>query len=250
MKIEELTFFTPAYNEEAHLEETITKVSRILPKIAQKYEIIIVDDGSKDKTGEIAEKLAQVNKTIRVIHHQPNRGYGAALKSGFYQARYRWITFIDADGQFDFSEITKFFEVQRQTKADLVIGYYLKRQVPLYRIMGSKLLWQPAVYLLFGLKVRDIDCGFKLISKKVIDKVPKLEAERGPFISSELLIKAKQAGFKIAEIGVHHYPRKAGAATGASLKVILSGFSDLFRLRKKLTQNRRQSEDSDHRTER
>ncbi|MGB9706554.1 MAG: glycosyltransferase family 2 protein, partial [Microgenomates group bacterium] len=154
-------------------------------------------------------------------------------KSGFYNSQYEWIAFTDADGQFDFSEITKFFEKQMQTNADLVIGYYLKRAVPFYRIWGSK-LWELAVFLLFGLKVRDIDCGFKLLRKEVIDEIPRLEAERGPFISSELLIKAKKKGFKIVEVGVHHYPRKAGKATGASLKVILSGFKDLIRLKRKL----------------
>jgi len=129
---------------------------------------------------------------------------------------------------------TKFLEIKKKTNADLVIGYYLKRQVPFYRIWGSKYLWEPAVFLLFGLKVRDIDCGFKLIDKKVVKKISPLEAERGPFINSEFLIKAKNAGFKIVEIGVHHYPRQAGKATGADLKVITSGFSDLIRLRKKI----------------
>lgn len=232
--MKQISVFFPAYNEEVSLEDTVTKAVNVLTEIVEKWEIVIINDGSKDKTGEIAEKLAKENKQIQVIHHLQNQGYGAALKSGFYNARYDWIAFTDADGQFDFSEITKFIDKQKKTQADLVIGYYLKRDVPLYRAWGSRFLWQPAVYLLFGLKVHDIDCGFKLIRKKVIEKIPRLEAERGPFISSELLIKAKRAGFKISEVGVHHYPRKAGRATGASLKVIFSGFSDLLRLRKKL----------------
>lgn len=234
MKVKELSVFFPAYNEESNIEATVTTAAKILPQVAKKWEVIVVNDGSTDRTGEIVEKLISQNKRIRMITHTPNRGYGAALKTGLYNSRYDLIVFTDADGQFDFSEITKFIETQKKTGADLVIGYYLKRKAPLYRIWGSKLLWQPVVYLLFGLKVRDIDCGFKLIKKEVIDKIPRLEAERGPFISSELLIKAKKAGFKIVEIGVHHYPRKAGKATGASLKVILSGFADLFRLREKL----------------
>jgi glycosyltransferase involved in cell wall biosynthesis len=234
MKVPELSVFFPAYNEELNIKNTVTKAIRILPKVAEKWEIIVVDDGSKDKTGEIVRELIKKDKRIRLITHRANRGYGGAFKSGLYGAKYPWITFTDADGQFDFSEISRFLETQDKTKADLVIGYYLKRQVPFYRIWGSKLLWEPAVWLLFGLKVRDIDCGFKLISKKVPDTIPKLEAERGPFINSEFLIKAKQSGFKIVEIGVHHYPREAGSATGASLKVILSGFNDLFQLRKKI----------------
>ncbi len=231
--INELSVFFPAYNEEANIKNTVDKTREVLEKIAKKWEIIVVDDGSKDKTGEIVKKLIKKDKRISLITHTPNRGYGAALKSGLYNARYEWIAFTDADGQFDFGEITKFFEKQNQTNADLVIGYYLKRAVPFYRIWGSK-LWELAVFLFFGLKVRDIDCGFKLLRRKVVEKIPKLEAERGPFISSEFLIKAKKAGFKITQVGVHHYPRKAGKATGANPKVVLSGLKELWRLRRKL----------------
>lgn len=233
MKISKLSVFFPAYNEEANLQETVEKARDVLQKIARRYEIIIINDGSKDKTGPIADSLARSRDKIRVIHHSQNRGYGAALKSGLYAARYPWIIFTDADGQFDFSEITRFFQTQQQTNADLVIGYYLKRQVPFYRILGSK-VWQLAVFLLFGLNVKDIDCGFKLIGRSVVEKIPRLVAERGPFISSELLIKAQNAGFKIVEIGVHHYRRKAGKATGANFKVIVAGIKDLWRLRRKL----------------
>lgn len=232
--IKEISAFFPAYNEEANIRQTVEKAIEILEKVAKKWEIVVIDDGSKDKTGAIVKRLMKKEPRIRLITHTPNRGYGAALKSGFYNSKYKWIAFTDADGQFDFSEITKFFKKQRQTGADLVIGYYLKRAVPFYRIWGSK-LWELAVFLLFGLKVRDIDCGFKLIHKKVIDGIPRLEAERGPFISSELLIKAKKKGFKMVQLGVYHYPRRAGKATGASLKVILSGLRDLIRLKAKLS---------------
>lgn len=233
-KVKELSVFLPAYNEENNLSDTVSEAVSVLKKLTEKYELIIVNDGSKDKTEEVAKKLAEKNRFIRIIEHPVNRGYGAALKSGLYGAKYKWIVFTDADGQFNFSELERFIETQRSTKSDLVIGYYLGRKVPFYRIWGSKLLWEPAVFLLFRLKVKDIDCGFKLISRKVIETISPLEAERGPFISSELLIKAKKAGFKISQIGVRHYPRRSGKATGADLKVILGGFSDLFRLYWKL----------------
>ncbi|MGI5826532.1 MAG: glycosyltransferase family 2 protein [Patescibacteria group bacterium] len=232
-KLKELSLFFPAYNEEANLKETVDKAIPHLQEVAQKYEILIVDDGSKDKTGEIADKLAKKYPFIRVVHHNPNRGYGGAMQSGWYGCRYEWITFTDADGQFDFSEISRFIDEQERTGADLVIGYYLKRAVGPMTVFTSK-IWELMVFLLFGLKVTDIDCGFKLVRKKVIDTIPRLESERGPFITSELLIKAKKAGFKFAEVGVHHYPRKAGQATGRSFKVILSGFQDLFKLRCKI----------------
>jgi len=228
--VNELSLFLPCYNEEANLKNTVNKTLPILTKIAQKWELIIVDDGSKDKTGQIAQKLQKkYPQNIKIVTHSPNRGYGASFKSGFYTARYDWITFIDADGQFDFYDIKGLLAVQKKTNADLVIGYYLGRKVPIFRIWGSK-LWQLGIFILFGLKVRDIDCGFKLVRKKVIDTIPELVAERGPFISSEFLIKAKKAGFKIVESGVHHYPRTAGEATGAKLNVVLGAFKDLFRL--------------------
>lgn len=229
-KLEELSLFFPAYNEEANLARTVEKAIPVLKKVAQKYEILVINDGSKDKTGEVAEKLAGKYDFVRVITHNPNCGYGAALKSGFYNSKYEWIVFTDADGQFDFSEVDKFIEKQRETNADLVIGFYLKRAVNKMTILTSK-LWEMLVFLMFGLKVTDTDCGFKLFRKKVFEKIPKLQAERGPFITSEYLIKAKKAGFKIAQVGVHHYPRKAGAATGRSIKVILSGLADLIKLR-------------------
>jgi glycosyltransferase involved in cell wall biosynthesis len=232
-QIEKLSVFLPAYNEEANLQRTVKNVIENLKKNVTDWEIVIVDDGSKDKTGAIADKLAKENKKISVIHHSPNRGYGAAFKSGLYGCKYPWISFIDSDGQFNFNEITRFINTQEKTKADMVIGYYLKRKVSFTRILNSK-IWQLIVFLLFGLNVRDIDCGFKLISKKVVDTIPKLESERGAFISSEFLIKAKRKGFKIVEIGVQHYPRKFGEATGAKLNVIVQSFIDLFKLWKKI----------------
>ena len=233
--IDKLSVFFPAYNEEANLQNTIDKTIPILRDIAQKWEIIIINDGSKDKTGQVALKIKKQysKEDISIITHNPNRGYGAAFKSGVYAAKYPWITFTDADGQFDFSDIKTLILTQQKTKADLVIGYYLGRKVPFYRIWGSK-VWQLAVFILFGLKVRDIDCGFKLVNKEVIDTIPKLEAERGPFITSEFLIKAKRCGFKIAEVGVHHFERQAGAATGSNLDVVIAGFKDLVKLRLKI----------------
>ena len=233
MKIRELSVFSPAYNEEKNLENTVVRAINVLEKIAQKWEIIIVNDGSTDKTGEIAEKLSREDKKVRVVSHWVNKGYGAAFRSGVYTARYEWIAFTDSDGQFDFSEITKFLDKQRQTGCDLVIGYYLKRAVPWHRRINT-FFWELFVSILFGLKVRNIDCGFKFFSKKVIDNIPNLESERGAFISSEFLIKAKRAGFKIAEVGVHHYPRRSGQATGASLRVIVKSFVDLVKLWGKL----------------
>lgn len=234
-KIAALSVFFPAYNEEENLAKTVKKADKILRDTALKYEIIIINDGSKDRTGDIANTLAQENKNVKVVHHPQNRGYGASLKSGMYNSQYAWVAFTDSDGQFDFAEIGNFFQKQRQTGADLVVGYYLKRAVPFYRKLNT-LLWQVTIRLLFGLKVRDIDCGFKLFRKKVVEEIPKLESERGAFISTEFLVKAKRANFSIVEVGVNHYPRLAGQATGANIKVVVKSFVDLFKLWRKLHQ--------------
>lgn len=230
MEISRLSVFFPAYNEEANIKNTVLKAKEVLDKLRLKdWEILIINDGSKDNTLKVAQSLSKSDPRIKIINHEINRGYGASLKSGLYNSSFEWIAFTDSDGQFDFSEITNFIETEEKTKADLVIGFYKKRQETLFKIVTSK-IWEALVFVLFGLKVKDIDCGFKLISRKVIEKIPPLESERGAFISSELLIKAKRAGFKIVEIPVSHYPRKAGKATGRSIKVIVKSFSDLFKL--------------------
>ncbi|MBI2465014.1 glycosyltransferase family 2 protein [Candidatus Shapirobacteria bacterium] len=228
--LESLSVFFPCYNEEKNIESTFNKALPILQKVAKNWEIILVNDGSKDNTLKILQKLKKAHpQQVTIVNHTQNRGYGAAFKSGVYTAKYPWITFTDADGQFDFNEIHKLVATQKKTNADLVIGFYNVRQVPAFRIWGSA-AWQLAVFILFGLRVKDIDCGFKLFRKEVIDTIPHLEAERGPFISSEFLLKAKKKKFKIVEIGVTHFSRQAGNGTGANFDVVLAGLVDLLRL--------------------
>ena len=231
--IDKLSVFLPSYNEGESIADVVVAVKNVLEKIADNWELIVVDDGSKDATGEIAKGLSLKEPRIKLLTHKTNEGYGATLKTGFYVSKYPWIAFIDSDGQFNFEEIESLIKKQKETKADLVIGYYKKRRVSTFKILTSK-VWEFAVFVLFGLKVHDIDCGFKLISKKVIDSIPKLESERGAFISSELLIKSRRAGFKIVEIPVTHFPRLKGTGTGRNLNVIIKSFVDLLRLWKKL----------------
>ena len=234
-KIKALSVFFPAYNVETLISKTLERAFKVVPQVAETYEIIVIDDGSTDGTGGVLGKFKKKHPELKVITHRKNRGYGGAIKSGLYGAKHAWIAYTDGDGQFDISEITKLTGKQEQTNADLVIGYYLKRQVSTFVIFTSR-LWELVVNILFGLKVTDVDCGFKLIRKKVIDTIPKLESERGAFISSELLIKAKSVGFKIAEVGVSHHPRKEDkkSVTGRDLNVIVKSFTDLIKLWKKL----------------
>lgn len=227
--INSLSVFFPTYNEEGNIINTVLKTRNKLLKTFDKWEIIIVNDGSVDRTPKIAKELEKKDKRIRVISHEINRGYGASLKTGFYNAKYPWVCFTDSDGQFDFDEIDSFVKTQKETDADMVIGYYRDRKVSTFKKITSK-MWEYLVYFMFGLKVKDIDCGFKLISKKVIDALPDLESERGAFISSEFLIKAKKKKFKIVEIPVTHLPRLEGKGTGRDIKVIINSFRDLFKL--------------------
>ncbi|MDP2860738.1 MAG: glycosyltransferase family 2 protein [bacterium] len=225
--IPEISVFFPAYNEEGNIAKTVEKAVAVLEKIAGKYEIIIVNDGSRDRTGEIGKNLAKKNPSIKIITHKTNKGYGEALKTGFYNSRYAWICCVDADGQFDFSEITKLWE--KAKNASVIIGYRLDRKDSLIRKING-FGWTLLANILLGIGVRDVDCSFKLVKKEVIEKIPKLESTRGGMISPELLGKAKKSRFKIAEVGVGHFPRTAGRQTGANLRVIFRSFIDLFRL--------------------
>ncbi len=227
-----LSIFFPAYNEEKNIETTVRKalaVARGLEEV-ELFEIIIVNDGSTDKTGEIADRLASEISEVRVVHHDPNRGYGGALKTGFKESKYSWVAFADSDGQFDFAEIEKF--LAKKDEADLILGYRLKRADSLVRKVYTY-GWGLIPKILFGLGVRDYSCGFKLIRKEVFEAVPPLVGEE-KVTQIEMLVKAKRWGFKFAEIGVHHYPRTAGTQTGASPKVVLKSLKDLLTLWRRL----------------
>ena len=227
MNIDSISLFFPCVNEESSIESIVKKAEQVLKKLKLKYEIIIVDDGSTDKTGQIADRLALENSYIKVIHHPKNLGYGEALKSGFYNARYGTIVYTDGDGQFDFSEVTKFLE--KIGDYDLVIGYRIRRKDPFFRIL-FKQGWKLSLLAFFGLTLKDVDCGFKVVTKKLLEKIPHLQFSRGAMINAELAIQAKKMGFQIAQVGVTHYPRLSGNPTGANLRVIIKSYIDLLKL--------------------
>lgn len=229
-KIKALSVFFPAYNEEVNIEKTVRQAKEILLQVANKWEILIINDGSTDKTGQVAAKLRREDKRIDVINHPINQGYGAALKSGFSNARYPWVAFTDSDGQFNFSEIKKFLPLMKSS--DLILGYRLNRADSFLRKIYT-FVWGKIPVVLWGLRVKDYSCGFKLIKKKVFDAVQPLVGEE-KVTQIEMLVKAKRKGFKFAEIGVRHYPRKHGAQTGANIKVVVKSVTDLFKLWKKL----------------
>ncbi|MBI3485331.1 glycosyltransferase family 2 protein [Candidatus Daviesbacteria bacterium] len=232
MLVQNLSVFFPAFNEAENIAQTTEKAIKVLKNLRlKKWEILIIDDGSKDSTGKIADELAKKYPQIRVIH-QPNGGYGAALRTGFYQSKYDWIVYTDSDGQFDFSEVNKF--IDKTSEADLILGYRIKRNDPRIRLLLAK-GWKFLIFLFFATWFQDVDCGFKMVSKKVLSTIPRLESSRGAMINPELALNAQKMGFKIVQVGVHHYPRLYGTPTGSSLKVIINSFLDLFKLWLKLT---------------
>jgi glycosyltransferase involved in cell wall biosynthesis len=226
-----LTFFFPAYNEEENVERTVElALSEIGPLVGGSLEVLVVDDGSSDRTPALADALAAADPRVRV-HHQPNRGYGGALRTGFASSRGRLISFSDGDLQFDLTEMGRLLARLDDPAArpvDVVIGYRIKRRDPAHRIFIAK-TYNAIVSVLFGLRVRDIDCAMKLFRREVFDGL-RLDAD-GPFLSAELLIKLRARGVRMAQVGVNHFPRAAGTNTGASFTKILRTFRDLAVLR-------------------
>ena len=225
-KVPALSVFFPFWNEEKNIEIVIKNAVPIAQKIAEKWEIIAVDDGSSDKTLKIAEKLAENDPNIIVVSHTSNRGYGAALKSGFEKAKYDLVVFTDGDGQFDFSQVNKF--LKKIEKSDIVIGYRKKRfDNPIRHVLMNLLkIWD---LVFFGFLYRDIDCGFKMFKKDALQKILPFKSE-GAMITTEILAKAKRAKLKIAQVEVSHRPRIYGDQSGGNLRVIMRAIRESFAL--------------------
>jgi len=228
--IDEISVFFPAYNEEKNIKKTVEDSIKVLKNVAETWEVIIVDDGSIDKTGKLADKLHETYKSkVIVVHNRPNKGYGGALKVGFQTAKYKWVAFADSDGQFDFSEIELFIDAQKRTHADLVLGIRKARADSFIRKLFT-LVWSKILpRILLGLKVTDYSCGFKLIKKEVYKKVQPLVGEE-KVTQIEMLTKAQRLGYKFTEVKVTHLPRKFGHQTGADLKVIVKSIRDILKL--------------------
>jgi glycosyltransferase involved in cell wall biosynthesis len=233
-KLKSLSAFFPAYNEEATVERMVDAFRSVLPQVAEDYEIITVNDGSKDGTREIADRLVKEDHKVRVVHHEKNQGYGAAVRSGIRASQKEYLFFTDGDGQFDVSQISRL--VPLLSGCDGVIGFRLNRQDPWVRKLNAW-AWNRLVRLLLGLRVRDIDCAFKLFHRKVFEEI-ELESS-GAMISTEMLVKIKDKGFKLQEVGVLHSPRVAGKQTGANLRVVLRAFKELFLFYRKLKETKR-----------
>ena len=236
-RVPRLSYFFPAHNEEANIEALVAEALDALPTLAETFEIIAVDDGSKDRTGDIADRLAAEHPDIvRAVHLRPNRGYGGALRAGFEASRYELLAFTDGDRQFRVADIGRLTARMAQgDNPDVVVGYRIKRADPLVRVLYAR-TYKLANRIFFGLRVTDVDCACKLFQRAALEGV-RVESG-GAFFSAELLNRIRQAGRSIAEVGVPHYARVAGSPTGAKPAVIWRAVKDFWLLRLRLWANR------------
>jgi glycosyltransferase involved in cell wall biosynthesis len=225
-----LSVVLPAYNEETVIEQTVRRCADVLGVLAPDYEIIVVDDGSRDRTGEIADALAAENPRVRVVHNRPNRGYGGALIAGFNAASKPLSFFMDSDGQFDIQDIAALLQL-REAGHRAVLGYRKHRRDPFVRHLNA-MGWNLLVSLLFGLHVRDVDCAFKLYDTALV-RVAGVQAE-GAMVNTEMLVKLQKLGVPFVQVPVQHYAREHGNSTGANPRVILRAFRELLHLHGKL----------------
>jgi glycosyltransferase involved in cell wall biosynthesis len=232
-RVARLSYFFPAHNEEANLEGLVAEALASLPDLAQTFEIIAVNDGSKDATGAIADRLAAEHPgVVRVVHHPVNQGYGAALRSGFAAARYELIAFTDGDRQFRVADLARLTDrIAAADAPDVVAGFRIRRADPLVRTVYAR-LYRLANRIFFNLRVRDVDCACKLFRRASLEGI-RVESG-GAFFSAELLIKLRAAGRHVAEVGVPHHPRTAGSPTGAKPSVIWRAVKDFWSLRLRL----------------
>lgn len=235
-RVPALSYFFPAHNEAENIEALVEEALVELPKLADEFEIIAVDDGSTDTTPQIADRLAASDARIRVVHHEVNQGYGAAVRSGLGAARYELVTFTDGDRQFRIEDMAALLDrIAAPDAPDVVVGYRIKRADPIIRTAYAR-SYRLALNIFYRLGVTDVDCAFKLFHRSALEGI-RLESG-GAFMSAELLIKLKQRGRSIAEVGVPHYPRTAGSPTGAKPSVIFRAVRDFWWLRVSLWANR------------
>ena len=236
MPLQELSLFFPCHNEAENLEALVADALAALPALATTYEVILVDDGSRDDTAGVAERLVQRHGgVVRLVRHDVNRGYGGALRSGFAAARYSHLAYTDGDRQFRVADLARLVERARETRSPVVIGYRLQRADPPLRLVYAT-LYRVANRIWFGLRVRDVDCAAKLFQRDVLRNI-NVHSD-GAFFSAELLIRLRLAGVNALEVGVPHYPRTAGSPTGARLSVIARAVRDFWSLRIGLWVNR------------
>ena len=220
-----VTLVLPALDEADNIDAVLRQALDILPRMTKEFEIVVVDDGSRDSTLALAAR----HEGVRTLRHDRNRGYGAALRTGLRAARMEWVLFTDADLQFDLADLRELIEASEDV--DIVAGYRAPRRDPPARLLLAW-GWGLLIRLLYGLRVRDVDCAFKLFRRSVLEAIP-IESV-GAFVNTEILVRARAAGFRIRQVPVRHFRRAAGRASGARPRVILVALRELISLRHKL----------------
>lgn len=221
-----LSVFFPAYNDSGTIASLVITALRTARRLTPDFEVIVVNDGSADATADILDELARTYSEVRVIHHQANRGYGGALRSGFAAATRERVFYTDGDAQYDPSEMEALWTAF-DGEVDLVNGYKISRSDPLHRIVIGR-LYHHTVKLLFGLHVRDVDCDFRMMRRAIFDRVT-LETSSG-VICLEMMKKIQDAGFRIAEVPVHHYHRAFGRSQFFNFRRLARTGVDVFKL--------------------
>jgi glycosyltransferase involved in cell wall biosynthesis len=227
--VSSMSLVLPAYNEEESIGEAVRRALSALAKYCDAFEVIVVNDGSVDRTGQVLDGLQREHANVRVVHHPQNKGYGAALCSGIYSARFSYISFMDSDLQFNPEEFHAL--LRWASDYDIVAGYRVDRADPWIRKFNAW-AWNSLVRLVLNVKVRDIDCAFKVFRREVFDTI-KLESV-GAMVNTEIFARSRMHGFTLREIPVSHFPRQHGEQTGANLSVIAKAFRELFAIQGKL----------------
>jgi glycosyltransferase involved in cell wall biosynthesis len=221
-----LSVFFPAYNDSGTIASLVITALHSARKLTSNFEVIVVNDGSADKTAEILDELARTYPEVRVVHHERNRGYGGALRTGFATATRELVFYTDGDAQYDPAEMELLWR-RLDDGVDVVNGYKISRSDPMHRVVIGR-LYHHTVKLLFGLGVRDVDCDFRLMRRAVFDKV-RLEKDSG-VICLEMMKKITDAGFRIVEVPVHHYHRAYGKSQFFNFRRLFRTGVDVFKL--------------------
>ncbi len=225
--IPSLSVFFPAYNDAPSLPKLIAKTFKVLTSVARDYEVIVVNDGSYDSTGEVLARLAKkYGPRMRVITHPENRGYGGALRSGFAAATKDWVFYTDGDGQYDVGELPKLIE-HAAFDVGLVNGYKIERNDPWHRVWIGH-TYNAFARFLFRIRIRDVDCDFRLIRRALLEDI-QLMSTSGT-ICVELVRKLEMSPYRVVETGVHHYPRLYGRSQFFRVRSLLTTLAQLSRL--------------------
>ena len=229
-----LSVFFPAYNDSGTIASLVIAAVQTAGTLTPDFEVLVIDDGSTDSTAQVIDELARVYPQVRAIHHQQNRGYGGALRTGFSSATKDLVFYTDGDAQYDPREMTRLWE-KMGPGVDLVNGYKISRSDPLHRVVIGR-IYHHTVKTLFGLKVRDVDCDFRLMRRSIFDRV-RLEKSSG-VICLEMMKKITDAGFSIVEVPVHHYHRAYGKSQFFNFRRLARTAVDVFKLWRELVLSR------------